>query len=300
MTSILECVPNFSEGRNLKVIDEIADAIQTGSTAKLINIHSDADHNRSVFTILGEPEPLIDAVFRGTEVAVNRIDLKKHHGTHPRIGAADVIPFIPLVQSSMQEAIRLAVKLAERIGNELHVPVFLYGEATTNIAHKKLSDLRRGGYESLLTKIGKDQKFIPDFGPNSMGNAGATAVGARPILIAYNIFLNSNNQSAAKMIAKSIRESSGGLPKVQALGMLVKDQAQVSMNLLDYQTTSLKTIYLAVEKLADAMSLQITHSELVGCLPEAALKDTSPQDLKIINFDASCILENHYLDLEIY
>ena len=300
MPSILECVPNFSEGKNLKVIDEIADAIQTGSTVKLINIHSDADHNRSVFTILGEAEPLINAVFRGTEVAVKRIDLNKHHGTHPRIGAADVIPFIPLYQSSMQEAVRLAVKLAEKIGSELQVPVFLYGEATTNIDHKNLADLRRGGYESLKTKIGNDPKFIPDFGPKYMGNAGATSVGARPILIAYNIFLNSNDESAAKIIAKSIRESSGGLPKVQALGMLVKDQAQMSMNLLDYQTTSLKTVFLAVEKLADAMALHITHSELVGCLPEAALKDTSPQDLKILNFAESCILENHFNDLGIY
>ena len=300
MPSILECVPNFSEGKNLKVIDEIADAIQTGSTVKLINIHSDADHNRSVFTILGEAEPLINAVFRGTEVAVKQIDLNKHHGTHPRIGAADVIPFIPLYQSSMQEAVRLAVKLAEKIGSELQVPVFLYGEATTDIAHKNLADLRRGGYESLMTKIGNDPKFIPDFGPKYMGNAGATSVGARPILIAYNIFLNSNDESAAKIIAKSIRESSGGLPKVQALGMLVKDQAQVSMNLLDYQTTSLKTVFLAVKRLADAMALHITHSELVGCLPEAALKDTSPQDLKILNFDESCILENHFHDLGIY
>jgi glutamate formiminotransferase len=294
MKRLFECVPNFSEGRNPEIIHAISQAIQSVDEVKLIDVHMDADHNRSVFTILGDGVSLQAAAFKAVQTATQLIDLNAHQGTHPRIGAADVVPFIPLVNANMQDAILLANQLGDHLASALKLPVYLYGKAAVHPSHVRLSDLRRGDYEALRTKIATDPAFFPDKGPEIIGKAGAAAVGAREILIAFNIFLDTGDISSAKEIAREIRESSGGLPGLQALGMLVRQKAQVSMNLLDYQRTSLMTVFEIVKQSAQMLNLQIMSSELVGCLPADALVGTSPEELMIGNFDEHQILEHHY------
>ncbi len=291
--NIVECVPNFSEGRNKTVIAEIAAAIPSDLPLKLIDIHSDPDHNRSVFTILGSPEAIEEAAFLLIRKAAEKINLDQHQGCHPRIGAADVVPFVPLVNASMQDCICIARRLAKRVGEELRIPAFLYGQAAVLAEHRDLSMIRKGEYEKLKERIGTDTAHTPDFGPAVIGPAGATVIGARDFLIAFNIFLNSSDIRVARMIAKAIRESSGGLKSVKALGMLVNGQAQISMNLTNFRETSLRTVFESVKAEAAAMGVFPNHSELVGCLPEAAIEGIDPETILLHDFSPQKILETH-------
>ena len=266
---IIEAVPNFSEGRHSDVIDELAAAVQS-SGARLLHRTSDAHHNRTVLTVAGAPEPVLQGLFSAVQTAVARIDLRQHQGVHPRLGAADVVPLTPLRGIQMADCANLARQLARRIGEELEVPVYLYGEAATRAERRNLADVRRGEYEGLVREI-QSPRRRPDFGPARVGPAGAVVVGARPILIAFNVFLRTADVAVARAIASQIRERDGGLPGVKALGLFVGGQAQVSMNLVDYRATSPVAVVKAIHRLAAHHSVALDRGELIGLIPMEAL-----------------------------
>jgi glutamate formiminotransferase/formiminotetrahydrofolate cyclodeaminase len=271
---IVECVPNFSEGRRKDVIEQMAEAVRGVAGVNLLGYESDADHNRSVFTLAGEPEPILEAAFAACKRASELIDLNNHKGEHPRMGATDVIPFIPIADITMEECAKLAERIGERIGRELKIPVFLYGEAAKREERRNLADVRAGEFEGLREEIGKNSSRTPDFGPEKIhATAGATAVGARFFLIAYNVNLDTTDVKLAKKIAKAIREKDGGMPAVKAMGFELKNEkaVQVSMNLVDYRKTSPAQVYQRIEKLADEAGVQIKDSEIVGLLPQDAM-----------------------------
>ena len=268
---LVECVPNFSEGRDPAVLDALRQAIAHVPGVKLLDVQADASHHRSVFTFVAPPAAAVEAAFRAMQVATARIDLSKHHGEHPRMGATDVVPFVPVRGVTMDDCVQLAGQLAERVGRELTIPVFLYGRAATRPERERLPDIRKGEFEGLRERIGSDAAADPDFGPKKIHpTAGATAIGARPFLVAYNIYLDSADVGIAKEIAKRIRTSSGGLPAVQASGFEVSGQAQVSMNLLDIDVTPPAVVFAAVEAEAKARKVAVTKSEVVGLIPERA------------------------------
>ncbi|MFA5947424.1 MAG: glutamate formimidoyltransferase [Candidatus Gracilibacteria bacterium] len=291
MEKLLECVPNFSEGRNKKTISAILNAIKKTPHVKVFNLHSDIDHNRSVITFIGEPKAVINAAFAATQKASQSINLNLHKGVHPRIGSTDVIPLIPIKNISEKEAILLARKLGKRIGEELKIPVYLYEKAALKKSLKALPEIRKGGYENLKQKI-STPLFAPDFGPKKISSAGATVIGVRDILVAFNINLKNANEKIAKKIASEIREKNGGLASVRALGFNLKKQKkiQISINLLNYKKTSVKKVFDTVKKLAKKYKATVLESELIGCIPASALKNTSPKYLKIKNFKKSQIL----------
>ncbi len=266
---LIEAVPNFSEGRRAQVIDELAAAVQAHG-ARLLHRTSDRDHNRTVLTVAGSPQPVLRGLFDAVEVASSRIDLRRQRGVHPRLGAADVVPLVPLRDSSLAECAHLARQLGRRLGDELGLPVYLYAAAATRPERRNIADLRRGEYEALVSQIRRPER-LPDFGPASVGPAGAVIVGARPILIAFNVFLRSADLAAARAIARKIRESNGGLPAVRALGLCVDGQAQVSMNLVDYRTTSPLAVVEAIRREAARQSISLDRSELIGLIPLDAL-----------------------------
>jgi glutamate formiminotransferase / 5-formyltetrahydrofolate cyclo-ligase len=277
VAKLVESVPNFSEGRRIDVVDKLAAAVERVPGAFLLDRTSDASHNRSVLTLAGEPAPILEALERTVAVAVAEIDMEKHSGEHPRIGAVDVVPFIPLAGASMADCIDLARAFAERVADRFGIPIYLYGEAATSPARQRLADVRRGQYEGLRTQIGEEGRE-PDFGPAKVhATAGAMAVGARPFLIAYNINLESRDLELAKRIARRIRESSGGLPRVQANGFWIEelDRAQVSMNLLDFKTTPLWLVWEAVRSEAAEDGVHLAESELIGLAPLGALIDVA-------------------------
>ncbi|MGD0862427.1 MAG: glutamate formimidoyltransferase [Candidatus Limnocylindrales bacterium] len=277
MTGLVESVPNFSEGRRIEVVDRIAAAVESVPGACLLDRTSDASHNRSVLTMAGEAAPILEALERAFAVAVAEIDMEKHTGEHPRIGAVDVVPFVPLGQTSMGDCVELARAFGARVAERFSVPVYLYGEAASTPTRQRLADVRRGQYEGLKTQIGEPGRE-PDFGPARLHpSAGAVAVGARPFLIAYNINLASEDLDLAKRIARRIRESSGGLPKVQANGFWIEEKAraQVSMNLLDYRTTPIWQVWEAVRAEAAEDEVDLAESELVGLAPLASLLDVA-------------------------
>ena len=258
MQKIVECVPNFSEGRDQKVINAIFDAAKAIKSVKVFELESNKDHNRCLFTIVGEPEEVLDSVFESVKVATKLIDMEKHVGEHPRIGATDVVPFVPISDVSMEECIELAKKLGKKVGEELDIPVFLYEEAATKPENRNLADVRCGEYEGLKIKMNQ-----PDFGPDKMHEtAGAVVIGARKYLIAFNVNLDTSDVQVAKNIASKIREKDGGLPGVKALGFLVDGRAQVSMNLVDFDKTNFDQAYRAVEKEIINCKLKIINSEI--------------------------------------
>jgi glutamate formiminotransferase/formiminotetrahydrofolate cyclodeaminase len=272
MPALVECVPNFSEGRDPAVLAALREAITSVPGVRLLDQQADADHHRSVFTFVAPPDAAVEAAFRSVRTARDRIDLTRHAGEHPRMGAADVVPFVPLDGTTMDDCIALARRLGQRIGDELGIPVFLYGRAATRPERERLPDVRKGEFEGLREAIGTDAARAPDFGPSSIHpTAGATAVGARPFLVAYNIYLRGCDEAAAKAIAKRVRASSGGLPAVQAMGMTVGGEPQVSMNLVDLDTTAMHTVYDAVAAAARAMGAEVAWSEIVGLVPERAI-----------------------------
>ena len=287
--ALVECVPNFSEGRRSDVIAALAGAIQSMPVA-LLDVSSDSDHNRTVITFAGEPHAVSEAMFRGVKVAIEQIDLEQHIGVHPRIGAVDVIPFVPLRDISLAECAAIARAFGRRLAEELSLPVYLYEAAAIRPERVNLADVRRGGYEALKTAIHTPERK-PDFGQAQLGTAGAVAVGARAPLIAFNAYLNTDNVRVAEAIAVAIRESGGGLPRLKALGLLVQGQAQVSMNVIDYRETSLFTIMTRLHAEAEKYGVVVTHTELIGLIPQAALNDYALSSLKLPQAVAEQVLE---------
>jgi glutamate formiminotransferase/formiminotetrahydrofolate cyclodeaminase len=300
MRKLVECVPNFSEGRRPEVIDAIVNEIRDLSGVFLLGKEMDADHNRAVITIVGEPEAVKEAMFRMIKKASERIDLTTHTGEHPRIGATDVVPFIPIENMTIEECVQLARKLGQRIGDELQLPVYLYEAAATRPERKNLANVRKGQFEGLWKEIGINPDRVPDYGPACIHpTAGATAIGARFFLIAYNVNLNSQDLALAKRIAKKLRESSGGFPCVKALGLELKEKniIQVSMNMTNYTVTSLATVYAAIQKEIEKAGVSVLESELIGFVPHEALTDAAIEFLKLRNFDNNQILENRIVQV---
>ena len=295
MQQIVECVPNFSEGRRPEVIDAIVATIAAVHGAHVLDRQSDASHNRTVVTFVGAPEVVVEAAFQGCRHAAELIDLTDHHGEHPRMGATDVIPFIPVRGVTMEDCVQLARRLGQRIGAELSIPVYLYEQAATRPGRQNLADVRKGEFEGIREVIGVDPAHEPDFGPRAMGNAGATAVGARAFLIAFNVYLNTDNVEIAKKIAKTVRHSSGGLRYVKALGLLVNDQAQVSMNLTDFHQTPIHLVVEMIRREATRYGVMISHTELVGMAPQQALLDVAAWYLQLDSFNPDLVLENRLM-----
>src|SRR5207248_7067614 len=249
---------------------------------KLLEVRADASHHRSVFTFVAPPEAALEAAFRAMRVALERIDLTKHKGEHPRMGATDVVPFVPVRDATLEDCVGLARRLAERAASELQIPIYLYARAAARPERERLPDIRKGEFEGLRERIGRDAAAAPDYGPPRIHpTAGVTAIGARPPLVAYNIYLDSSDVAIAREIAKRIRTSSGGLPAVQASGFAVNGQAQVSTNLLDIDVTPPAVVLAAVEAEAKARRVAVTKSEIVGLIPERAILGAAAGLLKL-------------------
>src|SRR5436190_3377012 len=276
---LVECVPNFSEGRDQRTIDALRAAVSDIPGVQLLDVQTDAAHNRSVLTMVGDPEATGNAAFAAMRVARERIDLTKHSGEHPRMGATDVVPFVPVSGTTMDDCIALARTLGERVGKELEIPVFLYARAATRPDRVLLPEVRKGEFEAM-----RERTLEPDFGPSKVHpTAGATAIGARPFLVAFNVYLNTQEIAVAKEIAKQIRTSSGGLPGVQASGFIVDGLAQVSMNLLDIDITSPAVVFNALKARAEQQGVGVQYSEIVGLVPERALVGAAESLLRLSN-----------------
>jgi glutamate formiminotransferase / formiminotetrahydrofolate cyclodeaminase len=290
---LVECVPNFSEGRRPEVVAEIRDAIAAVDGAVILDVSSDESHNRSVITFVAPLERAVEAAFAGMRAARDRIDLTRHTGEHPRMGATDVVPFIPLEGTTMEDCIALARELGARAAAELEIPIYLYERAATRPERENLADVRRGQFEGIRDEIGKVPARTPDFGPDHVHpTAGATAVGARPFLVAYNVYLGpAENLPVAKAVAKAVRGSSGGLRYVKGLGLEVDGQAQVSMNLVDTEKTPVHRAFDMVKMEAEARGVSPTWSEIIGLVPERALFDTAARHLQLRDFSPDVVLE---------
>jgi glutamate formiminotransferase/formiminotetrahydrofolate cyclodeaminase len=293
MSRLVECVPNFSEGRRGDVIAAIRDAIAAIDRTSVLDVSSDASHNRTVITFVASADTAVDAAFAGIAKARDLIDLTTHSGEHPRMGAADVVPFVPLEGTTMEDCIALARALGERVGRELEIPVYLYERAAMRRERENLADVRRGEFEGIRDAIGNDASRAPDFGPPRVHpTAGAVAIGARPFLVAYNVYLgDQENIAVAKKVAKAVRGSSGGLKYVKGLGLEVDGQAQVSMNLVDIDQTPMHRAFDAVKMEAAANGVATTWSEIVGLVPERALFDAAVRHLQLDRFSADQVLE---------
>jgi glutamate formiminotransferase len=296
--TLVECVPNFSEGRRQDVIDQIAAAIAAVDGVHVLDVQSDATHNRCVVTFVGPDEAAAQAAFGGIAAAARLIDLNQHQGAHPRFGAADVVPFVPLRDADMPVCVELARGLAARVGAELEMPAYLYEDAARKPEHRNLADVRRGEFEGLREVIAADDSRAPDEGPRRLHpTAGAVAIGARAPLIAYNVDLESDDVALAKAIAVAIREKDGGFPKVKAMGLALDDCVQVSMNLVDYRVTSMYTAFNEVARRAAEHGVSVRRSEVVGLLPEGALVDVTRRALQAHEFTQQEVLEARVLDL---
>lgn len=288
---LVECIPNFSEARRPEVVETILAAITGVAGISLLDHSSDTDHNRTVVTFAGPPAAVEQAAFLAIQTAARLINLDQHSGSHPRLGATDVVPFVPISGITMGECVQMARRLGERVGKELDIPVYLYEAAATRPERTNLENIRRGQYEGLKVEIATNPERLPDFGSARLGPAGATVIGARHPLVAYNVYLATDEVSVAKAIAKKIRQSSGGLPSVKALGMLVEGRAQVSMNLTNFRKTSVKTAVEAIRSEARQYGTEIHHSELIGLIPQDALIDSAVQYLQLDGFQPDQILE---------
>ncbi len=292
MSSLVQCVPNFSEGRDKAVVDAIVEAMKVQGVY-LLDREMDSDHNRCVITLVGDREAIAEAAIRGVGKAAELIDLTKHQGAHPRIGAADVIPFIPIEGVTIEDCAAIARKVGEEIWKRFKIPVYLYEAAATNPERQNLENIRRGQFEGLRDDILVNPARKPDFGEAKLHpTAGATVVGARKALIAYNVFLNTTNVDIAKKIAKAIRFSSGGLRYVKAAGFEVRGLAQVSMNLTDFEQTPVARVFEFVKREAARYGVMPLSSEIVGLIPKKALEQAAEWFLQVENFDSSLILES--------
>lgn len=298
MNQIIECVPNFSEGRDLEKIEKIVDCFRGKQGVKLLDYSHDENHNRSVVTVVGEREPLKAAVLAAVKVAQELIDLTKHEGQHPRMGAVDVIPFIPIRNSSMEECIALSKEVGEVIGNEYKIPVFLYEKSATAPHRENLAKIRKGQFEGMAEKI-HEPEWHPDFGPEERHpTAGTVAVGARMPLVAYNINLNTSNLDIATDIAHKIRHINGGFRFVKAMGVDLADRGivQVSINMTDFTKTALYRVFETVRFEARRWGVTIAGSEIVGLVPMAALVDTAEYYLGLENFSMAQVLESRMME----
>ncbi|GAC1470063.1 MAG: glutamate formimidoyltransferase [Chloroflexota bacterium] len=292
--NLLEAVPNFSEGRRRDVVEAIVNAGRSVDGVRVLDVHSDNDHNRTVLTLAGDTESVQEAVYRATVVATELIDLRQHMGEHPRLGATDVVPFIPLGDSSMTDAILAARSFGERVASALEIPVYFYEEAATRPERQNLENVRQRGFEDLRDRIGHDETRRPDLGAACVhATAGAIAIGARGPLIAYNIYLHTRDLSIAKAIAKTVRHSSGGLRFVKALGLDIpaRGQVQVSMNLTNFKKSALQTVFNLVRAEAEARGVLVAESEIVGLVPLDALVDAARYSLRLQHFDRDQVLE---------
>jgi glutamate formiminotransferase len=291
---LVECVPNFSEGRKGETVERIVRAIESVKGATVLNRHLDADHNRSVITFVARPERVIGAALRAVATAAELIDLREHAGEHPRIGATDVLPFIPVSGVSMDQCVALAHEAGRRIWDELSIPVYFYERAALRPDRVRLENVRGKGFENLLEEIGNDPDRAPDVGaPKLHVSAGAVAVGARPFLIAFNINLRTNDVAIARRIARAVRERDGGLPFVKALGFELQSRGlvQVSMNLIDYEQTTIGRAFEAVYSEATRLGVEIAGAEIVGLLPRAALDRSALYFPLLENFRETLVLE---------
>ena len=294
MDHIVECVPNFSEGRNPAIIQALIDAVVSVPGVRLLNHNSDCDHHRSVMTVVGGPDEMIESMFRAIRIATDLIDLRKHAGVHPRVGATDVVPFIPIKGVSMRDCVQAARRLGQRVGAELEIPVFLYERAASHSDHAPLESVRRGSLEGLAFRMASDPDWAPDFGPCRLHEtAGAIVIGARPALIAFNVDLASTDLALARSIARSVRHSNGGLRHLKAIGVELPSRrlVQVAMNLTDYEVTPLHTAFKAVEAEADRHGAALAGTEIVGLVPEAAITEAARDALRLDRLDRMQILE---------
>lgn len=295
MQTLIECVPNFSEGRDAAKVEAIIKALLAGPDVYLLDKELDADHNRSVITIVGTRESVGEAALRGIGEAAELIDLRHHQGAHPRIGATDVVPFVPIAGVTLEGCVRIAEWVAEQSWRRFRIPTYLYEAAARKPERRNLENIRKGQFEGLLEEVRTNPERRPDFGEAALHPAaGATVIGARKFLIAYNINLNTSDVALAKDIAKKIRASSGGFPCVKAMGVGLKARnlAQVSMNLTDFETTSVATVFDAVAREAATQGVGIAGSEIVGLIPRRALEDAAVQYLKVETFQPTVIFEN--------
>ncbi|MBN1679207.1 MAG: glutamate formimidoyltransferase [Anaerolineae bacterium] len=290
---LVECIPNFSEGQRPDVIEAIVAAIRQAAAIHVLDTSSDPDHNRTVITFVGAPEAVERAAFAGIKTAADHIDMTVHTGEHPRLGAADVVPFVPIRDVTMGECADIARRLGQRVGDELGIPVYLYEAAATRPDRENLAKLRSSTfqYEQLAEVIETDPERMPDFGPAVMGTAGASVIGARPPLVAFNVYLGTNNVEIASKIARAVRHSSGGLRFVKAAGFLVEGQAQVSMNLTNYQKTPVFRVVELIRREAERYGVSITHTELIGLAPQAFFVDAARWYLQIDQFEPDQLLE---------
>ncbi|MDH5605900.1 MAG: glutamate formimidoyltransferase [Anaerolineae bacterium] len=291
-TRLVECIPNFSEGRRPEVVAEIVGAITAVEGVILLDQSSDADHNRSVVTFVGPPEAVEAAAFAGIAKAAELINLDEHQGAHPRIGAADVVPFVPISGVEIADCVEIARRVGKRVGEELAIAVYLYEKAATRPERENLAKVRQGEYELWKEEIGKNPEREPDFGPAKPNPAGATVIGARSPLIAYNVYLNTGDVTIAEKIGKAVRHLSGGLRFVKGLGLLVDGKAQVSMNLTNYKRTPVYRVVEMIRREAARYGASITHSELIGLIPQQALLDAAAWYLQLDDFDMDQVLEN--------
>ena len=292
--AVIECVPNISEGRRLDVVASIADGLRAVPGMRVLDVQSDAAHNRSVFTLAGEAAALAAGVLELFKRSIDAIDLRKHQGEHPRLGAVDVVPFIPIDGVTMAECVTLAKMVAAEVAKNFNLPVYLYEEASSNPARKNLEDIRRGEFEGLSARIGKPE-WKPDYGPSTVhASAGASVIGARMPLIAYNINLATDRLDVAKKIASAVRMSSGGLRFVKAMGIPLQDRGivQVSMNLTNYEKTPIFRVFDLVKREAERYGVSVLDSEIVGLVPSAALNDTAAYFLQLEGFSKEQVLEN--------
>ena len=295
MNKIIECVPNFSEGRDLKKLEQILDCFRGREGVKLLDYTSDKDHNRSVVTVIGEPEPLRDAMVDAIGKAVELIDMTKHQGQHPRMGCVDVVPFIPIRNTSLEEADRVAKETAALAAEKFGQPFFLYQKSASAPHRENLADVRRGQFEGMAEKMLDQDKWKPDFGPSTIHpTGGVTAIGARMPLIAYNINLDTDNLAIADKIAKAIRHISGGFRYCKALGVMLEDRniAQVSINLTDYTKTPVYRVFETVKMEAKRYGVNILGSEVVGLIPQQALVDCAEYYLQLEDFRGDQVLES--------
>ena len=293
MSKLIECVPNVSEGKRKDIIKTLKDEILSVKNIKLLDYSSDIDHNRSVFTFVGSPKNVLEAAYRLASKSLELIDLNKHKGEHPRIGAIDVIPFVPIKNVTMNDCIMITRGLGRRLGENLNLPVYLYEEAATAPHRRNLANIRRGEFEGLHEKM-KDPKWKPDFGPDKPHpTGGATAIGARVPLIAFNVNLNTKDVSIAKMIAKAIRERDKGFPNVKALGLELKDKGltQVSINLTNYKVTKVYEVFNKIVELAKENGVEVVESEIIGLIPIDATSQIISHYLKLPDFKSNRILE---------
>jgi glutamate formiminotransferase/glutamate formiminotransferase/formiminotetrahydrofolate cyclodeaminase len=294
MNRLVECVPNFSEGRNQATVRALVCAVESVPGISLLDQTMDRDHHRSVLTFVGDPDVVAEAAFRAIRVATDLIDLRQHEGAHPRVGATDVVPFVPIRGVTMQDCVQLAKRLGQRVGQELEIPVFLYERAAAHADHAPLETVRQGGLEGLAFRMASDPDWTPDFGPAHLHKtAGAVVIGARPPLIAFNVNLRSQDVEVARAIARAVRQSNGGVPYLKAIGVELSSRrmVQVAMNLTDYQATPMHVAFEAVQAQAALHGVTIAGSELIGLVPQAALTDAAADALRLDRFDRTQVLE---------